>query len=65
MKNSLKKWLAGAATWEEEKKLRRAAANDDFLAEAMEGYDAFPNSNHSTNIDRLKSRLSKKTNNLS
>jgi len=57
MKNLLKKWIAGGTTWEEEKNLRQAATNDDFLAEAMEGYDAFPNGNHSENIARLKSRL--------
>ena len=60
MKNLLNKWLGGSTTWEEEKQLRRAAEQDDFLAEAMEGYDAFPNSNHTASIDRLNTRLPKR-----
>jgi len=59
MKNLLNKWLGGSTTWDEEKQLRRTASNDDFLAEAMEGYDAFPNSNHAAAVDRLKARLPK------
>ena len=59
MKKLLNKWLGGSTTWDEEKQLRRTASNDDFLAEAMEGYDAFPNSNHAAAIDRLKARLPK------
>ncbi len=57
MKNLLKKWVAGGITWEEEKKLRQVAAKDEFLSEAMEGYDAFPDSDHSATIERLKGRL--------
>ena len=54
MKNLLKKWLGGATTWQKEKQLRRASQKDDFLAEAIEGYDAFPNQDHTTTIRRLK-----------
>lgn len=60
MKNLLNKWLGGEATWDEEKNLRRAATQDDFLQEAVEGYDTFPNSNHAATVDRLKARLPKK-----
>ncbi len=59
MKNLLNKWLGGEATWDEEKQLRQATAKDDFLKEAIEGYDAFPNSNHAAAVDRLKGRLPK------
>lgn len=59
MKNLLNKWLGGSTTWDEEKKLRRATAKDDFLKEAIEGYDAFPNSNHAAAVDRLKAKLPK------
>lgn len=59
MKNLLNKWLDGDTTWDEEKQLRRATAKDDFLKEAIEGYDAFPNSNHAAAIDRMKGRLPK------
>jgi len=35
----LKKWLSGSVNWEEEKRLRKEAETDAFLADAMEGYD--------------------------
>ncbi len=57
MKDLLKKWLNGTATWSEEKKLRQATEQDHFLAEAMEGYDTFPLSDHTAKIERLKGRI--------
>ena len=59
MKDLLKKWLNGTATWSEEKKLRQAAKQDHFLAEAMEGYDAFPINDHAAKIEQLKGRFRK------
>ncbi|MEM1119045.1 MAG: energy transducer TonB [Bacteroidota bacterium] len=59
MKNLLNKWLKGEVAWKEEKRLRQAAQNDDFLAEALEGYDAFSESDHTVAIDRLNKRLLK------
>ena len=58
MKNLLKKWLTGDTTWDEEKQLRRSAQKDDFLAEAMGGYDQFPDSDHTERLRRLQGRLS-------
>jgi len=57
MKDLLKKWLNGGVTWSEEKKLRQAAEQDHFLAEAMEGYDAFPITDHAAKIKQLKGRF--------
>ena len=57
MKDLLKKWINGNVTWTEEKQLRQAAENDHFLAEAMEGYDAFPTTDHAAKIEQLKGRF--------
>jgi len=59
MKDLLKKWVNGTATWSEEKKLRQAAEQDHFLAEAMEGYDTFPVNDHAAKIAQLKGRFRK------
>jgi len=59
MKNLLKKWINGSVTWSAEKQLRQAAENDHFLAEAMEGYDAFPVADHGAKIEVLKQRFRK------
>lgn len=57
MKNLLKKWISGEVNWSKEKQLRQKAKNDPFLSDAMEGYDAFPESDHAATIERLKKRL--------
>jgi len=57
MKNLLKKWINGSVTWSEEKQLRQAAEKDHFLGEAMEGYDAFPITDHAAKIAQLKGRF--------
>ena len=57
MKRLLKKWLSGATTWDEEKRLRKSAKEDAFLAEAIEGYDSFPTSDHDATIHRLKGKI--------
>ena len=52
-----KKWISGTVTWEEEKKLRIKAEKDPFLADALEGYDAFPSSNHAETLANLQQRI--------
>lgn len=59
MKDLLKKWINGSGTWSEEQQLRQAAEKDHFLAEAMEGYDAFPITDHAAKIEQLKGRFRK------
>lgn len=59
MKDLLKKWISGNVTWSEEKQLRQAAEKDHFLAEAMEGYDAFPITDHAAKVEQLKGRFRK------
>ncbi|MFK7981206.1 MAG: energy transducer TonB [Saprospiraceae bacterium] len=59
MKDLLKKWINGNVTWSEEKQLRQAAEKDHFLAEAMEGYDAYPITDHAKKIEQLKGRFRK------
>jgi len=59
MKDLLKKWINGSGTWSEEQKLRQAAEKDHFLAEAMDGYDAFPITDHAAKIEQLKGRFRK------
>lgn len=59
MKDLFKKWLSGNTTWKEEKKLRQVAEKDSFLAEAMEGYDTFPLTDHTAKIEQLKGRFNK------
>ncbi len=53
----LKKWLSGETTWKEEQKLRQVVKKDAFAADAMEGYEVFPEKEHARQIARLNSRL--------
>jgi TonB family protein len=57
-------WLTGDTTRREEEALDTLSKSDEFLAEAMEGYRAFPEENHVAAVTRLKadirSRHSKK-----
>ncbi|MEM1123011.1 MAG: energy transducer TonB [Bacteroidota bacterium] len=57
MTELFRKWISGDSSWEAEKKLRRKATKDPFLAEAMEGYDAFPEGEHAAAIRRLRVQL--------
>ena len=52
-----KKWIDGAVTWEEEKKLRTQAETDPFLADALEGYDTFPSSNHAKTLANIQQKI--------
>jgi len=56
----LKKWLGGSVTWQEEKRLRKQAEQDTFLADAMEGYDQLPMINHSEKLTALQQQIQKK-----
>jgi len=53
----LKKWLDGSTNWTAEKELRNQAHEDDFLADALEGFDALPQMDHTQNISALERRL--------
>jgi len=57
MIHKFKKWLSGDITWEEEKELRKEAANDSMLADAVEGYENFPESDHIEKIHHLNKRI--------
>ena len=53
----LRQWLRGNARRSEEAKLDRAAQSDDFLRDAMDGYRAFPASDHADRTDALRQRI--------
>jgi len=57
MNNLLNKWLKGTVTWQEEKQLLKMAEKDDFLKEAMAGYNLFPEKDHLTKIKVLKRKI--------
>ena len=59
MKNLFKKWISGEVNWTEEQQLRQSAKTDAFMAEAMEGYDAFPESDHAAKINELNQRVAR------
>ncbi len=61
MIHKFKKWLSGEITWEEEKQLRKEAAKDSMLADAMEGYEYFPNADHQQKIHHLNKRIRQRT----
>ena len=61
-KGLLKRWLQGDANLNNEQQLERLAADDPFLAEAIEGYRSVPEGKHLENIQQLKKRLSKEDN---
>ncbi|HMQ46270.1 MAG TPA: TonB family protein [Saprospiraceae bacterium] len=54
---SLRRWLSGDLTAREEEQLDQAAANDEFLADALKGYRAFPEGQHEVALDRLRAAL--------
>ena len=61
MIHKFKKWLSGEITWKEEKELRKEAANDSALADAIEGYEQFPKSDHLQKIHQLNKRVRQQT----
>jgi len=54
----LQKWLKGEATWKEENQLSKLAEEDAFLADALQGYQSVPESDHSAKIEKLREKLS-------
>ena len=57
MIHKFKKWLSGEITWREEKELRKEATDDSVLADAIEGYEQFPESDHLQKIHQLNKRI--------
>ncbi|KAA3630824.1 MAG: hypothetical protein DWQ02_17355, partial [Bacteroidetes bacterium] len=57
----LRKWLRGDSRRADEQRLEKAAMTDPFLADAMDGFRQFPESDHEAAIGRLRKRLNDKT----
>ncbi|MCP3932136.1 MAG: TonB family protein [Bacteroidetes bacterium] len=57
----LQKWLKGDVNRRQEKQLEDLAVNDSFLSEALEGYIAFPESEHDEALNRLHNKIQKRT----
>ena len=57
----LRQWLSGKASPSAKDQLQRAADDDPFLAEALEGYEQFPNAQHGQNLDRMRKQLRTRT----
>lgn len=53
----LRQWLSGTAPEQTHAELQDAAAEDPFLAEALEGYEAFPDANHAESLQRSQRKL--------
>jgi hypothetical protein len=58
---AFRQWLAGSADAREERELHEQSAADPFLADAMEGIEAFPEGEHAARVTRLKGRLRRRT----
>lgn len=58
---AFRQWLAGSADAREERQLHAQSAEDSFLADAMEGMEAFPEGDHAARVTRLKGRLRRRT----
>lgn len=58
---AFRQWLAGNANAREERRLHAQSADDPFLADAMEGVEAFPEGDHAARVTRLKGRLRRHT----
>jgi len=57
----LRRWLSGEGRASDERALDAAMRDDPFLAEAMEGYRAFADSDHEAHIAKLRARLQEKS----
>ena len=53
----LRKWITGDYRSADERSLKQAAADDPFLADALEGYQNMPDSNHAEHLTRLQKRI--------
>ncbi|MBX2926651.1 MAG: carboxypeptidase-like regulatory domain-containing protein [Saprospiraceae bacterium] len=58
---AFRQWLAGSADAREERQLYAQSDDDSFLADAMEGVEAFPEGDHAARVTRLKGRLRRRT----
>jgi len=56
-----KKWLSGEITWKEEKELRQKAVEEEFLADAIGGYEQFPETDHIQKVHQLNRRIREKS----
>ncbi len=54
----LKEWLRGDAGYHKERELSDMAQDDPFLADALSGYQSFPEGDHEKQITRIRERLS-------
>jgi TonB family protein len=61
MFDKLKIWLRGDSNWKAEQELDRLGKSDAFLSDAMEGYRAIPEGDHTRSLAELKARLTKRT----
>lgn len=59
--NLLRKWLTGEANRTDEAQLDKAAQEDTFLADALEGYRQHPKGDHEARLQDLQQRLRHKT----
>jgi cytoskeletal protein RodZ len=59
MTEQLGAWLKGDLRMREERELYRAAREDPFLQEALQGYDRFPEGNHVDAVASIKGKLNK------
>jgi|GEM_PF-934566 len=57
----LQKWLHGSITWQEERELEQLAKGDAMLADALEGLQILPESDHVQRVENVKTRLQKRT----
>ncbi len=60
MIDKLKRWISGDTDWKAEQNLDKISKDDAFLADALEGYRSFTESDHEENIRLLKSKLKDK-----
>lgn len=58
---NLRQWLIGETNYHDEQQLLRQAADDPFLAEALEGYEALPEGEHAQRVARVKEAISART----
>ena len=58
---NLRQWLIGEANYHDEQQLLRQAADDPFLAEALEGYETIPEGEHAQRVARVKEAVNART----
>ena len=57
MMEQLKKWILGLARRRDEEWLDRAAQDDPFLLDAIEGYRSFPEGRHADRLKKIRQKL--------